>query len=85
MNKELQNINEQIIFDNFRYNLCLNDEQIKYIMDNVQLFATIIHKDVSIDMEDKIDELEDEIYSKEQIIEDLKNKIVVLSNNKNGK
>lgn len=85
MNKELQNINEQIIFDNFRYNLCLNDEQIKYIMDNVQLFATIIHKDVSIDMEDEIDELEDEIYSKEQIIEDLKNKIVVLSNNKNGK
>lgn len=85
MNKELQNINEQIIFDNFRYNLCLNDEQIKYIMDNIQLFSTIIHNDVNIDMEDKINELEDEICSKEQIIKDLKNKIVVLSDNQKGK
>lgn len=81
MNTELEKIKEQIIFDNFRYDLQLNDEQIRYIMDNVQAFASIINEDVNTDAGEEIHRLEDEIGNKEQIIEDLKKKIKDLSDN----
>ena len=82
MNEELLKIKEQIEFDNFRYELGLNDTQKKYISDNAEEFARIFcdHSKVD-DLTDYIEELENERDDLRRDKESLEEKIEKLSTN----
>jgi len=92
MTTELFKVKEQIDFDNFRYELGLSDVQIKYILDNMELFSSTLNEVTNSDLQDEIDELGDEIRRLEEIkdemgekIDDLNTKIKSLSDNNSSK
>lgn len=88
MTTELFKVKEQIDFDNFRYELGLSDVQVKYILDNMELFSSTLNEVTNSDLQDEIDELGDEVRRLEEIkdemsekIDDLNTKIKSLSDN----